>query len=56
MFKTSIVAGLVATAAARNVASEDHTTFTDFEGIVKHVNVCEEFYYFLVVLLSLVIL
>ena len=39
MFKTTIVAGLVATAAARNVQDADHHTFTDFEGIVKHVNV-----------------
>jgi len=39
MFSKVIAAtAVVATVSARNVAPEDHTTFTDFEGIVKHVN------------------
>jgi cathepsin B len=36
--KVLTASAIVATVSARNVATEDHTTFTDFEAIVKHVN------------------
>jgi len=38
MFKSVIVATTVAMAMGAKPLAEDHTTFTDFEAIVKHVN------------------
>jgi len=38
MLKTVVVATTLSVAFGARVNPEDHTTFTDFEAIVKHVN------------------
>lgn len=39
MFKTIAVAATIGTALAAKPDAADHTTYTDFDAIVKHVNV-----------------